>query len=151
MKTIEKIKIGSLVTMYNGIYAVLIGLAYIVFSDWILKINFKPTGSLWGFFVKYNPEIGALFTKFMIQTGIMIIIVGICIIYLSTYILKKKDRMAWAVLFIIGITFWSSLLVMEALNKNYYTIIINLIGWVGFITGMILPGRYYLSGSYEED
>lgn len=150
IRTIENIKLGSKITLYNGIYAVIIGFFYLFFTEFIIKVNFRAIDSIYQLFDKYNPEISALFTKILVLQGILIITLGACIIYLSAYIIKKKDKVAWAILFPIGLIFWGGLLAVEILNKNVYTIVFSLIGWVSFIIGMVLPYKYYLRKSYEE-
>jgi len=150
IKTVERIRNGSLMTMYNGIYAVLFGLVYLLLVNLIAKMNFRTIDVVWQVFSKYNPAISSLFIKLMIVKGILIIPIGIAIIYLSTYILKKKDKTAWVVLFIIGLVFWPTLLTFEILDKNIYTIIASFVGWITFIIGMVIPIRYYTQREYSE-
>lgn len=149
IKTIKNIKLGSKITLINGIYAILLGIFYLAFSNFILKINFQAIDSAWGFFERYNAEIGSLFGRLFILVGLIIIAVGACIIYLSHCISKKKEKDLWIVLFIIGIIFWSGLFTIEALNQNLYTITLTFIGWITFIIGMLIPIRYYLEKPYD--
>lgn len=150
IRTVENIKLGSKITFFNGIYAVLLGILYIAFYPWILNENFKAINKIWQLFYKYNPEISFLYVMSIILKGVLIISLGIAIIYLSNFIIKRKDRPAWIILFIIGIIFWPALLIIEALTKNIYTIIAAFIGWLTFIMGMLIPIRYYLQRSYSE-
>ena len=101
-------------------------------------------------FDKNNPEISALFTKILFLQGILILTLGACIIYLSAYILRKKDKAAWAILFPIGVIFWGGVLIVEILNKNIYTITLSFIGWITFIVGMIIPYKYYTRKTTDE-
>jgi len=150
IQTLENIKKGSRLTWFNGIYAVIYGLLHLIFINLIIKMNFKAVDSIWQVFVKYNPQISFLYLKLMILRGIFIIIIGIIIIYLSSYILKKKDKRAWAALFIVGLIFWATLLALDIMDKNLYLIIASLIGWISFIIGMLMPLRYYLQREYPE-
>jgi len=150
VRTLEKIKTGSWLTLINGIYAVLFGILYIGFINFILKINFKQIDIVWQVFVKYNYQINYMIARLMILKSIFIIAIGITIIYLSNYIIKKKDKPTWVVLFIIGIIFWPALLTMEFLDNNIYTIVGAFIGWITFIIGMLIPLKYYTQREYSE-
>ena len=149
IKTIKNIKLGSKITLVNGIYAILIGIFYLTFSNFILKINFESMGIAWGFFERYNAEISALFGRLFILVGLIVIAIGAGIIYLSYCIIKEKEKDLWIVLFFIGIVFWSGLFIIEALNQNWYTIGMTLVGWVSFIIGMMIPIRYYIEKPYK--
>ena len=149
IRTVQNIKIGSRITLLNGIYAILLGIVYLVFARNILKINFSAIGSLWAFFDKFNPEIGSLFVRLFILVGLVIIATGAGITYLSHMISKKKEKDYWVVLFLIGIIFWIGLFTIEALNKNLYTIIASFIGLLSFIIGMLIPIKYYFRKPYE--
>jgi len=149
IRTIENIKTGSRITLWNGIYAILLGFFYLIFSNFILKINFRALEGSWGFFDKFNPEISALFGRLFILVGLIIVAVGAGIVYLSYSIAKKKEKDLWVVLFVIGIIFWSGLLTIEILNQNVYTISLSFIGWITFIIGKIIPIKYYLEKPYS--
>jgi len=144
IRTVQNIKRGSRITYINGIYAIILGIIYISLFKFIIKVNFRKIDAIWQIFEKYNPGISSIFIRLFILKGIFIIALGIIIIYLSLYILKKKDKNAWFVLFIIGVLFWASLLVIEIFDKNIYTIIAAGIGWIMFIIGMLLPIKYYI-------
>lgn len=150
LKTLENIKTGGRITLFNGIYAILFSIVYLIFFKFILKTNFKAMDIVWQVFSKYNPSINSLIVKLMILKGIFILAIGILIIYLSSYILKKKDKASWIILFIIGLIFWPSLLTFELLDKNIYTAIASFIGWLTFIIGMLIPIKYYTQTEYEE-
>jgi hypothetical protein len=150
IRTIENIKLGSRITFANGIYAILLGIFYFIMKDFILKINFRSLGSSWGFFDKFNPEISALFGRLFILVGLIIIATGAGIIYLSHIIQKKKEKDFWIVLFIIGIIFWTGLFIIEALNKNIYTITLSFVGWLTFVIGMLIPIKYYIEKPYVD-
>jgi len=149
IRTVQNIKVGSRITYLNGIYAIILGLFYIIFFKFIIKINFRKIDAIWQIFEKYNPQISQIFIRLFILKGIFIIALGIILIYLSLYILKKKDKNAWFVLFIIGVLFWASLLVIEIFDKNIYTIIASAVGWIMFIIGMLLPIKYYIEKEEE--
>jgi hypothetical protein len=150
IKTVENIKLGSRITYFNGIYAVLTGLYYIIFYNWILKANLRAFNSVWTVFSKYNPDLAMLFIKTIIIQGMLIIALGLCIIYLSAYISRRKDRSAWVALFFIGLILWGGLLTIEILNYNFLNVALAGIGWLMFIVGMLIPIRYYLDkANYE--
>jgi len=151
IKTIERIRRGGRITYFNGIYAMITGFLYVVFFWFILNTDFHAIKAVWPVFVKYNPEISSLFMRLLVIKGIFILSIGLIMVYLSSYILKKKDKYAWYVLFIIGILFWGSLLVIEILNRNLYTITLASIGWLMFLIGMLIPIKYYLKNDYDED
>lgn len=150
IQTLENIKRGSRLTFANGIYAILYGLLYLGFIKFIIKSDFRKAEAVWQVFIKYNPTIGSLYIKLMIIKGILIIALGIAILYLSMYVLKKKDKTAWVFLFLIGLVFWPALLTLEILNRNIYTITASFIGWLSFIIGMLIPLKYYLQREYSE-
>ena len=149
VKTLESIKLGSRITLYNGIFAVILGIAYMLCVKFILFTNFVAIDSVWQVFSKYNPEISSLYVELAILKGIFIVAIGVSIIYLSSFILKRKDRAAWVVLFIIGLIFWPSLLTFEIFDKNIYAIVLSFIGWLSFIIGMLIPISYYTQKVYE--
>lgn len=150
IRTLEKIKRGSWITLINGVYAVLFGILYMALMMFILKINFHKIEIVWQVFVKYNPAINFMIVRLMILKSIFIIAIGIIITYLSNYILRKKEKPAWVILFIVGIIFWPALLTMEFLDGNIYTSIAAFVGWISFIIGMLIPIRYYTQREYDE-
>ena len=150
LQTLESIKRGSRITYFNGIYAVLLGIFYIVFHSWIIRVDFSAIGSVWNVFSRYNSVLATLYLKFIILTGLLIISSGIAIIYLSSYILKKKDKTAWVVLFILGIILWPSILTIELINKNYFNAGFAFFGWLTFVIGIIIPIRYYFERDYND-
>lgn len=144
IKTLDRIKKGAGITMFNGIYTIIIGVFYLAFFNFILKTNFKAMDIVWQVFAKYNPAVNSLFVRLMILKGLFIIAIGVLIIYLSNHIAKKKEKITWITLFILGLIFWPSILTFEILDKNVYTITAALIGWVTFIVGMLIPIKYYI-------
>lgn len=147
---IRKVKQGARITLYNGIYMILFGIFYIVFVRFNMKFNFNAISELWGFFSKFNPKISFLFYLFNIIIGLFLISTGIFTIYLSDFIMKRKEKMTWVILFISGIISWGGLLVISVLFKNPILVALSFIGWFIFITGMLLPIRYYLEKGYRE-
>lgn len=147
---IKRVKQGAKITYYNGIYLVLMGILYITFIKLIMTANFNSINMLWGFFTRYNSNIANLFILFNVINGIFMISQGIVIVYLSDFILKRKEKMTWVVLFLSGIISWAGLLTVSILFKNWIMIIASFIGWLMFIIGMILPIRYYLEKNYKE-
>ena len=150
IQTIENIKLGSRITLYNGIYAILLGILSIIFYDKLMLTSFRAINSVWQVFTKYNPEISALFFNLILAKSFFLIAIGISIWFLSDYILRKKSKSAWLILFVIGIVFWAGLLTTEIFNKNIYTITASFIGWLSFIIGMVIPIKYYTHKNYEE-
>lgn len=149
VQTVENIKRGSSITFYNGIYAVLLGIYYIASFSFAMKMNFNSLKLSWQIFNRYNSEISALFFKLVLIEALFMIAIGIAVMYLSSYIGKRKDKTAWVMLFIIGTIFWPSLLVVEILNYNILNIALSFIGWLTFIIGMLFPIKYYLQRSDE--
>ncbi len=150
IQTVENIKKGSKITLFNGIYTIIVGLLYLGFIFPIVKMNFRSMDVIWQIFSKYNPQLSSLFIQMMIFKGIMIIAAGITIIYLSNYIIKKKDKTAWVILFLVGLIFWPTILTLEIMSKNFYTIVASFIGWLSFVIGMLIPLKYYMQKEYPE-
>ena len=147
---IQRVKQGARITYFNGIYMILLGFFFIFYTNKNMKQNFLAIDQLWGFFTKFNPEISALFILFNIIIGILLIPAGITIIFLSDFIIKRKDKMTWVILFITGIIEWVGLLIITILLKNYLLITLSIIGWIIFVIGMIIPIQYYLEKGYRE-
>ncbi len=147
---IHKVKQGAKITYYNGIYMILTGIFFIFFADYNMKQNFNSIEQLWGFFSKFNPEMSYIFYLFNIIIGIFLISQGITITHLSDFIIKRKEKMTWVILFIVGIISWAGLLTITILLKNILLITLAFIGWFMFILGMLLPIQYYLEKSYRE-
>jgi len=147
---IHKVKQGAKITYYNGIYMIITGVFFIFLADCNMKQNFNSINQLWGFFSKFNPEISYMFFLLNILLGVLLISNGITIIYFSDFIIKRKDKMTWVVLFISGIISWAGLLTITVLLKNISLIAIAFIGWFMFVIGMLLPIQYYLEKSYKE-
>ena|SRR3989344_2614254 len=149
IRTIENVKLGAKITLINGIYAVLLGVFYMLFRELIVVTNFRSAEAIWQLFAKYNPEVSGLFIKSIVLHGIFIVAFGIGIVYLSQQILKKKEKSTWIALFLVGLIFWASSLTIEALNKNVYTMSASLIGWLSFVIGMLIPIKYYTQKNYD--
>jgi len=147
---IQRVKQGSKITLYNGIYMMLFGIFYIFFAEYNMKKNFDAINSIWKIFVKYNPKIYTLFILYNVSIGILLISIGIFIAYLSYFIIKRKDKLAWVILFISGIASWVGLLIISMLFKNTLLIFLSLIGWIMFILGILIPIKYYLEKTYRE-
>ncbi|MEK6873012.1 MAG: hypothetical protein AABW90_03290 [Nanoarchaeota archaeon] len=147
---IQRVKQGAKITLVNGIYMIFLGAFFIVLVNFNMKQNFNAINQLWGFFSKFNPEISFLFALFNILLGIFLISAGIIIIYLSDFIIKRKEKTTWVMLFLFGITNWVGLLIITILLKNIILISLTFIGWVSFIIGMLLPIQYYLEKGYRE-
>lgn len=149
-ETVKSIKFGSKITVFNGIYAILLGIFYLSLFPWIMKEKFNAINKIWAIFNKYNPEISGLYIKSSLLSSMLIIALGICIIYLSYFILKRKDKTAWIILFVIGIILWPCILLNDILNKNIFFIVLSFIGWLTFIIGMLIPIKYYVQKEYNE-
>ncbi len=147
---IQRVKQGAKITFYNGIYMILFGLVYIFISDYNMRVNFRSISELWGFFLRYNHNISYLFILFNILIGILMISNGIFIIYLSDFIMKRKEKITWVILFLSGIISWVGILIINILFKNWSLIALSAIGWISFVIGMIIPIRYYLEKNYRE-
>lgn len=147
---IQKVKQGAKITLYNGFYMILFGIFYIVFIKFNMEYNFNAIEELWGFFAKFNPEISYLFYLFNIIIGLFLISTGIFTIYLSDFIMKRKEKMTWVILFLSGIISWGGLLAISVLFKNLILVILSFIGWFSFIIGMLLPIKYYIEKRYRE-
>lgn len=147
---IQRVKQGARITYYNGIYLIFFGIFFISFMNKTMKMNFNVISQLWGFFSKYNGEIAYLFYLYNILIGVLLISQSIVIIYLSDFIIKRKEKITWVILFISGIITWAGLLTISILLKNWLLIILSFLGWFMFIFGMLLPIQYYLEKSYRE-
>lgn len=147
---VKLIRLGSLITLYNGIYAILLGLFFIFFSKLLISEYFERFPEVWEILVrKWVSEISQYFL-ILIYTGFLLISFGIFIIYLSNFILKKRDKLTWVILFSAGIIGWAGLFVVNVLAKNITIIVLSFIGWVSFIIGMVIPIKYYLKKEIPE-
>jgi len=70
--------------------------------------------------------------------------------YLSDFIYKRKEKTTWVILFVSGIISWAGLLTISILVKNWILIVLDFIGWLTFILGMLIPINYYLEKKYRE-
>lgn len=138
------IRLGSLITLYNGIYAISFGFFVIIFSKFLVGKYFEPFPEIWEILVrKWISDISQYFL-ILISIGFLLISFGIFVTYISIFIIKRKDKLAWVVLFLAGILGWASLFIINIIGKNLLMIVLSSIGWVSFVIGMILPIRYYL-------
>lgn len=147
---IQTVKQGAKITLYNGIYLILLGILTISLQKFNMTLLFESISELWGFFSTYNPRIANLFFLFNLLTGILLISIGIFIIYLSYFIIKRKEKITWVVLFISGIICWAGLLIISFFLKNWIIISLMAFGWLMFIFGMLMPIRYYIEKEYKE-
>ena len=147
---IHRVKQGAKITFYTGIYMIILGLFFIFFIDLNMKYAFSSTTKLWGFFEKYDWDISFLFYLFNILIGILLISNGITIAYLSDFIMKRKEKITWVILFITGIISWAGLLTISILFQNLILIALSFMGWLMFIIGMLIPISYYLEKPYRE-
>ncbi len=150
LMNIKRVKQGSQITFYNGLYMILLGLYFIIFINYNMRGNFGAVSELWGFFSKFNSDIAFIFLLFNVIIGIFLITHGINIMYLSDFIYKRKEKMAWVILFTSGIISWAGLLTIMVLFRNWLLIVLSFVGWLSFVIGMLLPIRYYLEKKYRE-
>lgn len=147
---IQRVKQGAKITLYNGVFMILFGVFYIVFAKFNMKSNFQAIEGIWQLFSKYNPKIAFLFVLLNVMIGIFLISLGIIVIYMSHFILKRKEKMTWVILFLSGVVGWGGLLAISFLIKNYLLIGLSFFGWVSFIIGTFLPIGYYWEKKYRE-
>ncbi len=147
---IQRVKQGAKIAYYNGFYMILLGVLYIIFINFNMNIIFGNFYQLWGFFTKYNSNIAFLFYLFNIQIGIFLISQGISFVYLSEYIIRRKEKITWVILFISGLVTWGGLLTISVFLKNIFLIAASFFGWLTFLVGMLLPVQYYLEKNYRE-
>lgn len=141
---IKLIRLGSIMTLINGIYAVLLGLFFVFYSKFLISKYFERFPEVWNILVeKWISDISQYFLILM-YTGFLLISFGIFIIYLSYFILKKRDKLAWVILFSGGIIGWAGLFIVNILTKNWIVTVLSFIGWVSFAIGMIVPFKYYI-------
>jgi len=147
---IQRVKQGAKITFYTGIYMIILGVFFIFFINLNMKSLFNSTTRLWGFFLMYSWDISYLFYLFNILIGLLLISNGITIAYLSDFIIKRKEKITWVILFITGIISWAGLLTISILFQSIVLIVLSFIGWLIFIIGMLLPISYYLEKPYKE-
>jgi len=143
------IRLGSLITLYNGIYALIYGVFLIIFNKVLLSEYFRNVPVRWVVFARSFPYRARLYSYSIIAEGFLLISFGIFIIYLSYFILKRKDKLAWVVLFLSGIISWASLFLINIFLINWVMIVLCSIGWIFFIIGMLIPIKYYLQKGYK--
>jgi len=147
---IQRVKQGASITFYNGLYMVFVGIFCMFFYQFNMKNNFNGINQLWGFFIKFNPDISYIFFVLNLILAVFLIGGGITIMYLSDFIYKRKEKFTWVMLFIVGILFWASILTGFIFLKNIILIVLTFLGWASFVLGMLLPISYYLEKSYRE-
>jgi len=147
---IQRVKQGARICYANGLYMMLLGLFLIFFDNMNMKINFIEINELWGFFSKFNPEIATILILLQTLVGGLLFSSGIITIYLSDYIIKRKEKITWIMLFCFGIINWVGLLITSILLGNSILITATFIGWASFCLGMLLPINYYLQKSYRD-
>ena len=145
---LKLIKWGSLLTLYNGIYAIIMGFFMILFSKFLIKKYFEPFPEIWDILVKKWISDISQYYLILIYTGFLLVAFGIFIIYLSLFVMKKKDNLAWFVLFFAGLIGWASIFIVNILAKNLIMVILGFIGWASFIVGMLIPIKYYIQKGY---
>lgn len=145
---LKLIKMGSLITLYNGIYAIVMGFFMIIFSKFLIKKYFEPFPEIWEILVKKWITDISQYHLILIYTGFLLVSFGIFLIYLSIFVMKKKDNLAWAVLFFGGILGWASIFVVNIIAKNTIMSVLGFIGWASFVIGMIIPVKYYIQKGY---
>ncbi len=145
---LKLIKWGSLLTLYNGIYAIIMGFFMILFSKFLIKKYFEPFPEIWDILVKKWISDISQYYLILIYTGFLLVAFGIFIIYLSLFVMKKKDNLAWFVLFFAGLIGWASIFIVNILAKNLIMAILGFIGWASFIIGMLIPIKYYIQKGY---
>lgn len=141
---IKLIRLGSLITLYNGIYAMIYGALLIIFNEVILSEYFIKTSVRWDIFAKSFPYRAKLYSSLLLTHAFFLISLGVFIIYLSYFILKKKDKLAWVVLFSAGIISWASLFIINVMMGSWIIRVSSFIGWVSFAIGMVIPLKYYI-------
>ena len=147
---IRLIKLGSLITLYNGIYAVIFGFFFVFFSKFLISKYFEEFPEVWEILVKRWISDLSQYYLILIYTGFLLVSFGIFIIYLSFLILKKRDKLSWVILFLGGLFGWGSLFVFNILAKNLIITVLSFIGWVSFVMGMIIPIKYYIKKEIPE-
>jgi len=147
---VKLIKLGSLITLYNGIYAILIGGFFVFFSKFLISKYFEEFPEVWDILVKKWISDISQYYLIIIYTGFLLISFGIFIVYLSFLILKRRDKRSWVVLFLGGIFGWAGLFIVNVLAKNLIVAIVTFIGWISFAIGMIIPIKYYLKKEIPE-
>ena len=48
---IKRVKQGAMITFYNGIYMILLGIYFILLKNFNMSANFDVISELWGFFL----------------------------------------------------------------------------------------------------
>jgi hypothetical protein len=147
---VRLIRLGSLITLYNGIYAIVYGFLILIFHQIILAEYFRRVPVPWSIFSKSFPYRGQLYISLLLTHAFFLISLGIFIIYLSFFILKRKDKLAWVILFSSGIVSWASLFIINVIMGSIINITLSFIGWVSFVAGMIIPIKYYIRKEYPE-
>lgn len=141
---IRLIRLGSIVTLINGVYAILLGLFFVIYSKFLISAYFEEFPEVWEILVrKWISDISQYYL-ILIYTGFLLISFGVFVIYLSFLILKKRDKLAWVILFSGGIFGWAGLFIVNILAKNLIITILSFVGWVSFVLGMLIPIKYYV-------
>lgn len=98
----------------------------------------------WRIFAENFPKRAGLHVSFLLMQAFLLISFGIFIVYLSYFILKRKDKLAWVILFLGGIVGWAGLFLINVIIGSWMIRIFSFIGWVSFVIGMTIPIKYYI-------
>ncbi len=146
---VKLIRLGSLITFCNGIYAIIHGLLILMFNKLIVAEYFRKIPVRWTVFLESFPYRAKIYFYLLAINSFLLISFGIFIIYLSYFILRRKDKLAWVILFLGGIIGWASLFIINIILGSWLEIILSFVGWGSFIVGMIIPIKYYLQKKYS--
>jgi len=146
---LREIRLGSIITLYNGIYAIVYGLLILIFnkiilSQYFFRTAYSPTLK-WNIFAESFPYRAKLYSTLLLTNAFFLISLGVFIAYLSYFILKRKDKLAWVILFTGGIISWASLFIINLMVGSWLIRLLSFVGWISFIVGMVIPIKYYLS------
>ena len=136
---------GAATSLTASIY----GILTLIFSKMIIAEYFRKNPIPWSLFTVNFQYPAKLYYSLILSHGFLLISLGIFIIYLSYFILKRKDKLAWLVLFSSGVISWASLFIIHVAIGSLIITILSFIGWVSFIIGMLIPIRYYLGKEYK--
>ena len=95
-------------------------------SEYFFKTAFG-TVMKWDIFSESFPYRAKLYSTLLLTNAFFLISIGVFIAYLSYFVLKRKDKLAWVILFTGGIISWASFFIINIMVGSW---IIRILSWL---------------------
>jgi hypothetical protein len=129
----SKIKIGSQVILFLGMYTVVMSILWIFVTEIMFVSDFAAyTGQTYQEYLASNPRFAEMYIMTKKMIGLMLLIVGLLILLINQNAYRKGEKWAWYAILIAGGISWGTFIV--------YKIVIGYIGasMITFVVGAAL-------------